>query len=58
MPKLGEGNRETLLCPCGKPADHVDADPAGPDWACRVPAPVGADTTNKTGGLIRDVPTL
>lgn len=31
-----------LFCNCGKPASHVDADPDGPDWACRVghrPAP-------------------
>lgn len=28
---------DARLCPCGKPAEHVNADPDSQDWACRIP---------------------
>ena len=27
----------TTTCACGKPAEHVHANPDGAEWACRVP---------------------
>ena len=32
----GTAGGTIALCECGKPASHVDSDPDGNDWACRV----------------------
>ena len=40
MRQLIDERTQPALCPCGKPAAHINAPADSEEWACRVPEPV------------------
>lgn len=43
--------RAADLCKCGKPAEHVNADPDSQEWSCRVPLPDAAEFAAKAPAI-------